>query len=125
MLHVCTSDSIKNKSSLKIILLSLLVLTGAFATAQHQSSQASQIITMRLQPVSFIDLTPVEKNKPSRHTDAKEAPASALHEIIVNKNTPQTAALPASSTKEEAHLATTANRYAFNESEPVYTFSSR
>ncbi len=110
---------------MKIILFSLFVFTGIFAKAQHQSAQATQVITMRLQPVSFIDFASIDNQRPPAQK-ADIAHEASTRGIILNRNLLQHAALPtpASSQKEETSSSRTVS-FAFNENEPVYTFSSR
>lgn len=111
---------------MKIILLSLLVLSGVIVKAQNQNSQASQVITFRLQPVSLIDFSAAETNRQTKHADSKEDMASSMHDIVINRNNSSKAALPATTLQNEEkpdykHALT----LSMNASEPVYTFSSR
>ena len=111
---------------MKIILLSLFVLSGLIVNAQHQNSQASQVITFRLQPVSLIDFSAVETNPQAKHADSKENIASSMHDIVVNRNSSPKAALPANTTQnEEKPDYKRALTLSINASEPVYTFSNR
>lgn len=111
---------------MKIILFSLLVLSGAIAKAQHTNSQASQVITMRLQPISFIDFSSVETGSQPKHADSKKEIASSARDIIMNVNVSPKAALPASAPQnEEKGNYKRALDFSVNEAEPVFTFSSR
>ncbi|MBE7172312.1 MAG: hypothetical protein INR73_17120 [Williamsia sp.] len=116
---------------MKTIFLFLIILSGAMAKAQHANSQASQVITLRLQPISFIDFSAAESSKSAKQADAKNDPAasSSMRDIIVNKNLSAQAALPAeaASTLQDEQKNSSRNMMAYsdNQHQSVYTFSSR
>lgn len=126
MIDFYGSDSIKNTHHLKTIFLALILLSGAGARAQHANSEAAQVITLRLQPVSFIDLSAA--GQPAKQADNKNGlPAnSSVREIIVNKNLSSDAALPADALQQEGKDSYR-NMVAYNtdQSQQVYTFSRR
>lgn len=107
---------------MKTIFFTLILLSGAMVQAQQANSQASQVITLRLQPISFIDLSAA--NKPDNKSDLP--PTSSAREIIVNKTLFSDAALPAGALQHESRDSYR-NMMAYNtdRSQQVYTFSRR
>ena len=107
---------------MKTIFLFLIMLSGAMAQAQQANSQASQVITLRLQPISFIDLSAA--GKPAKQADGKNnlPVTSSLREIIVNK-THSSGANVLRDEDKDGYRAMMA--YNTARSQQVYTFSMR
>ena len=132
MLNFCNSDSIKNAYNLKTIFLSMILLSGAImAQGQNVNSQASQVITLRLQPISFIDFSSTETSKQAAQAATKNdmVASSYMHDIIINKDFASQTVLPpdagAALQNEQQNNSRSMMAYSSNQPQPVYTFSSR
>lgn len=116
---------------MKIFFLSVIILSGTMAQGQSANSQASQVITMRLQPISFIDFSSTQTSKLITQAAGKNniTTSSSVRDIIINMSFSSQATLPAdaSATLQHKQQNDLYNLMAYGSSrtQPVYTFSSR